>query len=84
MVGSRLQPTNRAAESSREATAIRHEILDGDTLEKLAEKYLGDRRRALEIFRANRNVLNDPEVLPLGEVLIIDASERLTANSENH
>ncbi|MBN1908497.1 MAG: hypothetical protein JW818_02050 [Pirellulales bacterium] len=43
-----------------------HRIVDGDTLPALAEHYLGDRARYLEIFRANRDVLDDPELLPRG------------------
>jgi nucleoid-associated protein YgaU len=72
--------TNRDAEPSDEATVIRHEIVDGDTLEKLAEKYLGDRQRASEVFRANQEVLDDPDVLPLGEVLVIDLGEPSAAS----
>lgn len=49
----------------------RHAISDGDTLERLAERYLGDRSRAAEIYAANREVLSDPELLPLGRVIVI-------------
>lgn len=48
---------------------IRHRIVDGDTLEKLAEQYLGDPSRARDIFEANRRVLDDPQLLPLGKVI---------------
>ncbi len=44
----------------------RHKIVDGDTLLELAEKYLGDRDRYLEIYQANRDTLPSPEVLPIG------------------
>jgi nucleoid-associated protein YgaU len=49
----------------------RHTIVDGDTLRGLAERYLGSAARADEIFAANRDVLNDPELLPIGAVLTI-------------
>ncbi len=49
----------------------RHKIRDGDTLSSLAERYLGDARRAVEIFEANREVLTDPDLLPLGKYLTI-------------
>jgi nucleoid-associated protein YgaU len=48
-----------------------HKIVDGDTLNALAERYLGSSGRAIEIFEANRNVLNDPELLPIGVELKI-------------
>ena len=44
-----------------------------DTLEDLAERFLGSKDRADEIFAANRGVLQDRHILPLGEVLRIPA-----------
>jgi nucleoid-associated protein YgaU len=43
-----------------------HRIVDGDDLPSLAERYLGDSKRYLEIFHANRHVLSRPDLLPLG------------------
>jgi nucleoid-associated protein YgaU len=55
-------------------TPIRHVIVDGDTLPDLAERYLGDRLRATEIFEQNRGVLASPDLLPLRvEIVIGDA-----------
>jgi nucleoid-associated protein YgaU len=48
-----------------------HKIIDGDTLAALAQRYLGSTARADEIFEANRNVLSDPELLPIGAELKI-------------
>lgn len=48
-----------------EETVRVHRIVDGDSLPLLAERYLGDHRRAREIFEANRDLLNDPEALPI-------------------
>jgi len=53
------------------ARPVIHEIVDGDTLEALAERYLGRADRALEIFEANRDVLEDPQLLPIGQELRI-------------
>lgn len=50
---------------------IRHRLIDGDELRTLAERYLGSAERWREIFEANRDVLEDPEVLPLGVELSI-------------
>lgn len=48
-----------------------HKIVDGDTLYYLAERYLGNGERYLDIFEANRDVLVDPEILMIGRVLKI-------------
>jgi nucleoid-associated protein YgaU len=49
-----------------EETARTHTVVDGDTLAALAERYLGSASRALEIYNANRDVLSDPKLLPIG------------------
>ncbi|MEX2174281.1 MAG: hypothetical protein WD872_07955 [Pirellulaceae bacterium] len=57
-----------------------HRLRDGDTLEKLAERYLGDAARAAEIFEANRDVLATADLLPLGRILLLpprDLSDNL-------
>jgi nucleoid-associated protein YgaU len=55
-----------------ETPAIRrHRLTDGDSLDKLAERYLGSRDRAEEIYQANRDVLATPDVLPLGRIIRI-------------
>lgn len=65
-------------EFSRPAPARQHRIVDGDTLERLAERYWGDASRAAEIFEANRTILDDPQILPLGKVIRIPpAAEKL-------
>lgn len=48
-----------------------HKIVDGDTLARLAKRYLGSSDRQMEIFTANRNILSNPDVLPIGTVLKI-------------
>lgn len=58
------------------ARPTHHRIADGDTLATLAERYLGDARRAGELFEANRDVLADPEVLPVGAELRIPQNDR--------
>lgn len=48
-----------------------HVIHNGDTLERLAERYMSDGARALELFDLNRDVLENPHLLPLGVELRI-------------
>jgi nucleoid-associated protein YgaU len=48
-----------------------HKVADGDTLRALAHRYLGNADRSGEIYEANRDVLPNPEVLPIGVELKI-------------
>jgi hypothetical protein len=48
-----------------------HQIADGDTLSKLASRYLGRGDRYLEIYELNRDVLASPDLLPIGAVVKI-------------
>lgn len=48
-----------------------HILVDGDSLAKLADRYLDDPELSDEIFRLNRDVLDDPELLPIGVELRI-------------
>jgi nucleoid-associated protein YgaU len=48
-----------------------HKIVDGDTLPALAEQFLGSSQRGMEIFNANREVLSNPDLLPIGGELKI-------------
>lgn len=53
----------------------RHTVRDGDTLADLAKRYYGDDKLAAALYDANRGVLRDPELLPIGAVLTIPARE---------
>jgi nucleoid-associated protein YgaU len=57
-------------------TFRRHRITDGDTLERLAERYLGNAGRGAEIFAINRDLLTAPDLLPLGKIIRIPAAEQ--------
>ena len=43
-----------------------HVVANGDTLERLAQRYLNDPGRALDIFDLNRDQLSNPHLLPIG------------------
>jgi LysM repeat protein len=76
--------TNPAYSTSQVASAddaawpeeIVHIVHNGDTLEKLAERYLGDAGRALELFDLNRDQLANPHLLPIGAELRIPIPPR--------
>lgn len=50
---------------------IEHRVIDGDTLASLAQRYLKDAARQQEIYDANRDVLTNPDLLPIGQPLKI-------------
>lgn len=56
-------------ELSDEPPADVHVVVDGDTLQKLAARYLDDPNRGWEIYQINRDQLRSPELLPIGAVL---------------
>lgn len=61
-----LRPIPFALLARPESEQRIHRVVDGDTLPALAERYLGDTSRWEEIFAANRDVLTDPRLLPIG------------------
>ncbi len=80
---SRPKPTSRPAyataeggDDSERREEILHIVRNTDTLEKLAERYLDDAGRAMEIFDLNRSQLSNPHLLPIGAKLKIPAAPR--------
>lgn len=59
------------SEDSAWPEEVVHIVRNGDTLEKLAQRYLGDEGRALELFDLNREQLANPHLLPIGAELRI-------------
>ena len=58
-----------------------HRVVDGDSLPTIAGRYLGNPNRYLEIFEANRKVLHQPDLLPLGVRLEIPPTSRATVGA---
>jgi nucleoid-associated protein YgaU len=48
-------------------------VKSGDTLSRIAKETLGDANAYMDIFNANRDVLNDPNKIQPGQVLKIPA-----------
>jgi nucleoid-associated protein YgaU len=48
-----------------------YEVVAGDTLSKIAEKYYGDPSLYPQIFEANRDQLDDPNKIKVGQKLRI-------------
>lgn len=64
----KTEPVAAVAPAEPEAY-LEHIVADGDTLERIAELYLGDARRADEIFALNRDHLTQPDLLPIGAAI---------------
>ena len=52
-----------------------HVVVDGDTLASIAARYLGNADRASDIFLLNREVLDDPQLLPIGQQLALPSNK---------
>lgn len=49
----------------------RHIVKSGESLSKIAKHYYGDAMKYNAIFEANRNILNNPDVIHPDQVLVI-------------
>jgi nucleoid-associated protein YgaU len=58
-------------EKDKWSTEQLHEVKRGDTLSKIAEQYYGDSSLYMKIFEANRDLLNDPNLIKVGQKLRI-------------
>lgn len=82
----RIAPPNHGASQSGSTITREHRVRDGDSLESIAERYLGDPLLADAIFRANRSQLDTPDLLPIGITLAIPSSsaEQAAAEVDGH
>ncbi len=49
----------------------RHEVKSGESLSKIAKHYYGDAMKYTKIFEANRNILDNPDLIHPGQMLVI-------------
>lgn len=49
----------------------RHTVKSGESLSKIAKHYFGDPMKYKAIFEANRNILNNPDLIHPGDELVI-------------
>ena len=68
-----IKATGAAASSTQGST---YTVKSGDTLSKIAKSLLGDASAYMDIFNANRDQLNDPNVVRPGQVLKIPEAAR--------
>jgi LysM repeat protein len=57
--------------SSRTAQSQTYMVKPGDTLSKISNQFYGDPNQYMRIFNANRDRLNDPDKIQVGQVLVI-------------
>jgi nucleoid-associated protein YgaU len=59
------------ATRSRSAAGQTYTVKSGDTLSKISKQFYGDAGQYQRIFEANRDKLNDPDKIQVGQVLTI-------------
>lgn len=65
------QTTPTQPKAPRRTRLRLHRVKDGDTLQRLAERYLGSAAKWREVFETNRDRLSHPQLLPIGAELRI-------------
>ncbi len=64
-------PEPPARPEPEEPTERIHEVAAGDTLGKLAQTYYGKASQYMKIFEANRDILDNPDLIKVGQKLRI-------------
>jgi nucleoid-associated protein YgaU len=57
-------PASKAAERT-------YTVVGGDTLSKISKQFYGDAGKYMKIFEANTDILKDPNMIKVGQVLKI-------------
>jgi nucleoid-associated protein YgaU len=58
-------------DSSIPLPALKYTVKPGDSLSKIAKEFYGDMKLYPKIFEANRDQLSDPDMIKVGQVLVI-------------
>lgn len=71
-IGSVVADELNAPEPTPEEEAVQYYVIEkGDTLWAISEKFLGNGSRYKEIFEANREVIEDPDLIFVGQQIRI-------------
>ncbi len=54
-----------------ESVYHRHEVVSGDTLGKIAKHYFKDAMKYKQIFAANTDILDNPDMIKVGQTIVI-------------
>jgi len=66
-------PSDIVADITVEDTSVfaSHTVKSGETLGKIAKQYYGNASKYNAIFEANTNILKNPDLIQIGQVLVI-------------
>jgi LysM repeat protein len=64
-------PAPEPAAAAEAPTEKIHEVVAGDTLGHIAQKYYGKASEYMKIFEANRDILDNPDLIKVGQKLRI-------------
>jgi nucleoid-associated protein YgaU len=78
----RTGSTSRRTESVENLAPQTHVIQSGDSLSTIAAHYLGSQGRFQELYDANRDVLTDPNRLPLGATIVIPPKNKIASKPQ--
>jgi LysM repeat protein len=62
---------NAPSQSAQQAASQSYTVKAGDTLSKISRQFYGDANEYMRIFYANRDKLNDPNKIQVGQQLVI-------------
>ena len=68
---SAARPAPTTGSSGAPPATVTYTVQPGDTLSAIAKKFLGNANEYMDIFNANRDQLNDPDMIKPGQVLKI-------------
>jgi len=68
-----VQKTRETTNSPAPTTSASHTVVQGETLWAIAKKYYGNGEKYTEIYNANKDKINNPNLIYPGQVLTIPA-----------
>jgi nucleoid-associated protein YgaU len=61
--------------ASADASVMEYRVVKGDSLSKIAERVYGDAQAWRRIYDANRDIIDDPDLIHPGQVLKVPKKE---------
>jgi LysM repeat protein len=65
------QPAAAAAAAAGASSGQKYRVVSGDSLSKIAKQFYGDANQYMKIFEANKDKLDDPNKISVGQELVI-------------
>ena len=67
----KIEKKEEKIEPDLEPTVRIHQVVSGDTLGKIAKMYYGEAKLYMKIFEANKDILDNPDLIKVGQMLKI-------------